>query len=206
MANARSNALARRGVTLVELLVVLGIISLLLSLLLPALSRARDKARETACAAKLKQIGVAMTAYAQDWRGFVIPPRAGANVGAEDRWPQVLLGPIDELSISCPNYDDLSGEISYLANGRLEELGVRFHSRVLIPSSPAETIAMGEKFDLLPDYYYNLGIDDYRVTVDERRHRREGSNYLYLDMHVRFVKAPVEIPGDLRSPWEVLLP
>ena len=56
------------GFTLVELLVVIGIIAVLISLLLPAVSRAREQSRRTACLSNLRQLGIAMTAYASDRR------------------------------------------------------------------------------------------------------------------------------------------
>jgi prepilin-type N-terminal cleavage/methylation domain-containing protein/prepilin-type processing-associated H-X9-DG protein len=60
---------SRRGFTLVELLVVIGVIALLIALLLPALSSARERARRTACASNIRQLCVVQVMYSNENRG-----------------------------------------------------------------------------------------------------------------------------------------
>ena len=90
--------------TLVELLVVIGIIALLISILLPALNRAREQAKAVQCLSNLRQVGVGLASYVSQNRNWFPPyvqrvdpqatftfPESGTSFNLADRYALVTL-------------------------------------------------------------------------------------------------------------------
>ena len=78
----------KKGFTLIELLVVIVIIAILAALLLPALDKARARARMTVCMNNLKQLGISLLIYAQDWGGW-FPYHAFDDDGKWGAYPKI---------------------------------------------------------------------------------------------------------------------
>ena len=118
----------RQAFTLVELLVVIGIIALLISILLPSLAAAREQGNRTKCLSNLRQIGMACLMYSQDWKGFY-PKAATTGAGTpsdcffwqagrdlnESTLAPYFGRPLNAAYLTCPS-DDVTAR-KYTGNG-----------------------------------------------------------------------------------------
>ncbi len=91
----------RQGFTLIELLVVIAIIALLAAILFPVFAKAREKARQTTCLSNMKQLGVAVTMYTQDYD----ETQMGYVNSSSNYWPQELSPYVKARAVwLCPDF------------------------------------------------------------------------------------------------------
>ncbi|MCD6221423.1 DUF1559 domain-containing protein [bacterium] len=196
-----------KGFTLIELLVVIAIIAILAAMLLPALRQAREKARQASCMSNLKQIGLAMMMYVQDYNEY-FPHRSlsgSFDINKELPWNKYLNDTyIKKRKVfSCPTLPSYtkgshpwsywgynSYGYNYLHIGGSYRYGYTtspYGPPAKLPQikNPSNTICVADSYyprDNLP--FYVLG-DTYDPTFSPRIDGRHGGsgNILWCDGH-----------------------
>jgi prepilin-type N-terminal cleavage/methylation domain-containing protein/prepilin-type processing-associated H-X9-DG protein len=169
---------SRSGFTLIELLVVIAIIALLLAILMPALSRAKEQARQTRCLANLKQIGLAMHAYAGDYNYLL--PRAELRPGVaiysniDMRWPVLFMPYLGGLSdkfesyhevdiYDCPSYPLKDQTVDYCTNAfDLKGSGTEFFGFTKMDDFPRQATTI-----FMADYEYIQNAPQLKIILKD---------------------------------------
>lgn len=134
----RPGSLSRKGFTLIELLVVIAIIAILAAILMPVFAQAREKARTISCLSNLKNTGMAMLMYQQDYDEIILPWFTQTNLprqpGSSDpylvradlnTWAQLVQPYMKNTQVLyCPSFEERV-LIENAAHPRCDGAGIR---------------------------------------------------------------------------------
>lgn len=190
------------GFTLIELLVVIAIIAILAAILFPVFARARENARRASCMSNLKQIGLGIMQYSQDYDEKFPLWLADTNGnayrdGAEQGWAMLIQPYVKSTQIfQCPsdstaapaNGADGGGFSDYMSN--LYDINLFTGMVGLIAPTQTVLASDGYPFDSSSSFG---GTSGWVPTPDNGQqdyyHRHlGGDNFLFCDGHVKWLK------------------
>jgi prepilin-type N-terminal cleavage/methylation domain-containing protein/prepilin-type processing-associated H-X9-DG protein len=202
---SRSNRKAS-AFTLIELLVVIAIISILAAILFPVFARARENARRASCQSNLKQVGLAIFQYTQDydekmplgWKSGSAPTLWNERIDPYLKSTQIMVCPSD--SKRSPGYGcNLWGACGADFGGA---------TGTIIRSLPqftrtSEVWMLADSQDTPPatggtSRIWRFGTADSTTRISTRHF--DGTNLCFLDGHVKWVKNDV-ILNNLNDIW-----
>lgn len=212
----------KKGFTLIELLVVIAIIAILAAILFPVFARAREQARQTTCQSNLKQVGLAMLMYLQDWDeifpirnqsslGWVVVIRPYIQVNDGDR-AKLMICPSAEGDPQLKDPKVGSGlqdyhrtrTYSHNSYGYNNELRYKALSDI---GRPSEIVFCGDIWSIYPRGIAeeasigpasNISIAGSDYWNASRRHK-EGLNVLWADGHVKWMLNATLLNGGVNT-------
>ncbi len=210
MRSHRSSSILKLGFTLIELLVVIAIIAILAAILFPVFARARENARRSSCQSNLKQIGIGVMQYTQDY-DEKFPTWNGSNGTGFIGWggeiqpylkstqiyqcPSETTGPsTDPTNLGYSDYSynlflghqlntDFGKSLSYLTQASLTVLA--FDSRGNGSAGTGYAFEDGGPYASATDATPHLAIFSDPAGL---RHL-EGQNFAFCDGHVKWYKS-----------------
>lgn len=211
----------RRAFTLIELLVVMAVIAILAALLFPVFSQAREKARGAVCQSNLKQLGLAVQMYSQDWDESTPLCKLW---GLPWKWYHLIHPYISNLTdpskisdiYKCPTAPSIRDPfppypyISYGVNVSRDKAGVTAWRSLSLAqvSQPASTIYITDSkvesnlggYYVFAVWYPSVSFREPAKYVDYRHptgpgaafEKGGGFNALFLDGHVKWLRHTTE--------------